>query len=66
MFLCGRLSGLGQDYVLVKRLGLPLAQDGSNVDMILAIWRAERRSIADLARGELDREAGMPRVLEQR
>jgi hypothetical protein len=48
----------------VKRLGLPLAQDGNNVDMILAIWLAERRSIAELARGDQQREAGAPQVLE--
>ncbi len=43
VFLAGRLSIPAQDYVWVKRLGLPLAADGNNVDMILAIWLAERR-----------------------
>jgi len=66
VFLSGRLSVPSQDYVWVKRLGLPLAQDGSRVDMILAVWMAERRSIADLARGDPARDAGEPRVLEQR
>lgn len=66
VFLSGRLSVPSQDYVWVKRLCLPLAQDGDKVDMILAIWLAERRSVADLARGGLEREAGTPRVLEQR
>ena len=66
VFLAGRLSVPSQDYVWVKRLGLPLAQDGSNVDMILAIWLAERRSIADLADSDLEREAGTPQVLERR
>ncbi|HEV8390010.1 MAG TPA: PAS domain-containing protein [Dongiaceae bacterium] len=66
VFLSGRLSVPSQDYVWVKRLGLPLAQDGDRVDMILAIWLAERRSVADLARGDLEREAGTPQVLEQR
>jgi hypothetical protein len=66
VFLSGRLSIPSEDYVWVKRLYLPLAQDGNKVDMILAIWLAERRSIADFARGDLEREAGAPQVLEQR
>lgn len=65
VFLSGRLSVPSQDYVWVKRLGLPLAKDGSRVDMILAVWIAERRSVADLARGDPERDAGEPRVLEQ-
>jgi hypothetical protein len=66
VFLSGRLSIPSQDYIWVKRLGLPLAHDGDNVDMVLAIWLAERRPVADLARGEPGREAGMPIVLERR
>ena len=66
VFLSGRLSIPSQDFVWVKRLGLPLAHDGENVDMILFLWLAERRSIADLARGEPDRESGTPQVLVQR
>jgi hypothetical protein len=66
VFLSGRLSIPSQDYIWVKRLGLPLAQDGNNVDMILAVWVAERRSLADLARGDPAREAGTPQVLERR
>jgi hypothetical protein len=66
VFLSGRLSVPSQDYVWVKRLVLPLAHDGDKVDMILAIWLAERRSIADLARSDKEREAGVPQVLEQR
>ena len=65
IFLSGRLSIPSQDHVWVKRLGLPLAQDGDNVDMILAIWLAERRSIASLVRSDPAREAGMPQVLER-
>jgi hypothetical protein len=65
VFLSGRLSVPSQDYIWVKRLGLPLAQDGSKVDMILAVWLAERRSVADVARGEPEVEAGVPRVLER-
>ena len=66
VFLSGRLSIPSQDYIWVKRLGLPLAQDGDKVDMVLAIWLAERRRISDLARGDLAREAGAPQVLEWR
>ena len=65
VYLSGRLSIPSQDYVGVKRLGLPLAQDGDKVDMILAIWLAERRKISDLARGDLTREAGTPQLLER-
>ena len=65
VYLSGRLSIPSQDYVWVKRLGLPLAQDGDKVDMILCVWLAERRSIAGLARGDLAREAGIPQVLER-
>jgi hypothetical protein len=66
VYLSGRLSIPSQDYIWVKRLGLPLAQDGDTVDMILAIWLAERRKISDLARGDLERDAGTPQVLERR
>ena len=65
VFLSGRLSIPSQDDIWVKRLGLPLAQDGERVDMILAIWLAERRSIADLARSDHASEAGTPQVLER-
>jgi hypothetical protein len=65
VFLTGRLSIPSQDYVWVKRLGLPLAQDGDKVDMILAIWLAERRSIADVLRSDPAHEAGTPMVLER-
>jgi hypothetical protein len=65
VFLSGRLSIPSQDYVWVKRLGLPLAQDGDKVDMILAIWLAERRSIADVLRSDPAHEAGTPMVLER-
>ena len=66
VFLSGRLTLSAQDYLWVKRLGLPLAQDGQNVDMILAIWLAERHATSDLARGDMERETAMPQVLEQR
>jgi hypothetical protein len=66
VYLSGRLSIPSQDYIWVKRLGLPLAQDGHTVDMILAIWLAERPKIADLVRGDLAREAGTPQVLKRK
>ena len=65
VYLSGRLSIPSQDHIWVKRLGLPLAQDGDRVDMILCIWLAERRSVADVARGDPGREAGTPQVLER-
>jgi hypothetical protein len=65
VFLSDRLSIPSQDFVWVKRLGLPLAQDGDKVDMILVLWLAERRSIADLARGDAASEAGTPQMLER-
>jgi hypothetical protein len=65
VFLSGRLATSPQDYLWVKRLGLPLAQDGQNVDMILAIWLAQRHSTSDLARGDLEHAAGTPQVLER-
>ena len=64
VFFASRLSIPTQDYLRMKRLGLPLARDGNKVDMILAIWSAEHRPISDLARGDPASDA--PRVLEQR
>jgi len=62
VYLSGRLTIIpSQDHIWIKRLGLPLAQDGEKVDMILAIWLAECRSAADPAR-----ETGTPMVLERR
>ena len=65
VFFAGRLPLSTQDYLWVKRLGLPLAQDGAKVDMILATWVAEKRSIADRTPGALNLETGEPKVLEQ-
>jgi hypothetical protein len=66
VFLSGRLAMSAQDYLWVKRLGLPLAQDGQKVDMILAVWLAQSRSTSDLAHDDLEGDAGMPQVLEWR
>jgi hypothetical protein len=61
VYLASRLTVPTRDYVWVKRLGLPLAQDGDKVDMILAIWLAERR--ADTPHRAP--EASAPKVLAQ-
>ncbi|MEZ5830625.1 MAG: PAS domain-containing protein [Dongiaceae bacterium] len=63
VFLSGRLSLPSQEYVWVKRLGLPLAHDGHAVDMVLVVWLAERRQAAALDRGDPTRESGEPVVL---
>jgi hypothetical protein len=65
VFLSDRLGIATSEHNWMKRLGLPLARDGERVDMILAVWMAEHRSIADLARGDRERDAGEPRVLER-
>jgi hypothetical protein len=65
VYLSGPLGVPTRDHNWVKRLGLPLAHDGETVDMILAVWIAERRSMADLGRGNLEPGAGGPRVLER-
>jgi hypothetical protein len=65
VFLSGRLSIPSQDYIWVKRLGLPLAQDGDTVDMILCVWLAERHDLLDRARSDLLQDAGTPQVLER-
>jgi len=62
VFLIGGLVVAAPGFVRVKRLGLPLAQDGRTVDMILATWHAEHRS--DPAPGE-PRDAGAPVVLDR-
>jgi len=66
VFLSDRLGVATREHNWMKRLGLPLAQDGERVDMILAVWIAEHRSAADLTRDGLERDTGEPRVLEQR
>jgi hypothetical protein len=50
VFLEGALSFPPDDHFWVQRLGLPLAQDGCNVDLVLALWVARRQSRADLAK----------------
>jgi hypothetical protein len=48
VFLASRLTQVNKDYYYVKRLGLPLAQDGVKVDMILASFVPKERSAAQL------------------
>lgn len=64
VFLAGRLSIRSHEFVAVKRLGLPLAQDGHQVDMILVVWIAERRAAASLTPKDLEMDAGEPIALE--
>ena len=60
VFLVGGLVVAAPGFVRVKRLGLPLAQDGRTVDMILATWQAEHRSEPKATE---PREPGAPIVL---
>lgn len=66
VFLEGGVSFPGDDHFWIKRLGLPLAQDGSNVDMVLALWVAQRQSRTDLAKAVAagGTEGGRPQLLE--
>jgi hypothetical protein len=71
VFLEGRLTLPSQEYFWVRRIGLPLAQDGRHVDMVLGLWLAERRSFTDLSRADLscgrleELEGPGPQVLER-
>ena len=67
VFLEGSLSYPADDHFWVQRLGLPLAQDGRNVDMVLALWVAQRQSRADLgkAAAAAGAEGSRPQLLER-
>ncbi len=66
VFLEGRLTLPSEDYFWVRRIGLPLAQDGKTVDMVLGLWLADRRSFTDLSRGTLEEMDGPgPQLLER-
>lgn len=66
VFLEGRLTLPSKDYIWVKRLGLPLAQNGSDVDMVLGLWLAERRSAAEYSQTVLAEPDGDgPHLLER-
>ena len=67
VFLEGGLSFPSDDHYWVRRLGLPLAQDGRNVDMVLALWAAQRQSRTDLAKATAagGAEGARPQLLER-
>lgn len=50
VFVEGPLTLPSDDFFWVRRLGLPLARDGRNVDMVLGLWMAQRKSRTDLAK----------------
>ena len=65
-FLAGRLTLRSQEYMMAKRLGVPLAADGRTVDMVLGVWLAQPRPIGDLAaRRTPEGEAGEIILLEE-
>lgn len=66
VFIEGRLTLPSEEYFWVKRLGLPLAQNGSDVDMVLGIWLAERRAASDFTQAVLAEPDGDgPQLLER-
>ena len=65
VFVEGPLTLPSDDFFWVKRLGLPLARDGRNVDMVLCLWLAQRKSRTDLAREAAAHPEGPgPQLLE--
>lgn len=42
-YLAGRLTLPNEQFLMAKRLGVPLASDGRNVDMILGVWLVQPR-----------------------
>lgn len=66
VFVEGPLTLPSDDFFWVKRLGLPLARDGRTVDMVLALWLAQRKSRTDLAKEAVAYPEGPgPQVLER-
>ena len=66
VFMEGPLTLPSDDFFWVRRLGLPLARDGRNVDMVLALWLAQRRSRTDLAKEAAAHPDGPgPQLLER-
>jgi hypothetical protein len=63
VYLAGRLTLVNRDYVRVCRLGLPLAQDGEHVDMVLAIFAAIPRDLEDVLFGRLTEPRDEERIL---
>lgn len=64
VFVEGALTLPADDFFWVRRLGLPLARDGRNVDMVLALWMAQRQTRAEIARA-LGADGPRPHVLER-
>ena len=65
VFVEGALTLPSDDFFWVKRLGLPLARDGRNVDMVLGLWVAQRQSRTDLAKAAAAHPEGPgPQLLE--
>lgn len=66
VFVEGALTLPSEDFFWVKRLGLPLARDGRNVDMVLCLWLAQRKSRTDLAKEAAAHPDGPgPQMLER-
>jgi hypothetical protein len=66
VFVEGALTLPSDDFFWVKRLGLPLARDGRNVDMVLGLWVAQRKSRTDLAKEAAAHPDGPgPQLLER-
>jgi len=64
-YLAGRLTLRSQQYMMAKRLGVPLAADGRTVDMILGVWLAQQRPRSDLAAGRMPEDDGGEIILLQ-
>jgi hypothetical protein len=65
VFLEGRLTLPSAEFCWVRRLGVPLAQDGVQVDMVLSVWLAERRPLAETSQRPLPEPDGAgPQPLE--
>ncbi len=66
VFVEGALTLPSDDFFWVKRLGLPLARDGRNVDMVLGLWVAQRKSRTDLSKDAAAHPDGPgPQLLER-
>lgn len=63
-YLAGRLTLRSEKYMIVRRLGFPLAADGARVDMILGLWLAQPWSMSDRVGGALEGSAGELILLE--
>jgi hypothetical protein len=62
-YLVSHVTVRSEEYLMAKRLGVPLAADGRNVDMVLAVWLARPRAPGDLASGT-EADERLPILLE--